>query len=442
MQPKNLSRFIHWVWSANWLNTGKTGWVTENFNSDVKMATQIQAQTQTQAAQTTLPTHFSDLVRLIDTGQTLDEAQTQTLMTGALAQVLNGIDLTRAQMRAVMLTIMRGQCGDATMGALLAGLRMKGESIEEITAAAEVMRELALPVELGDTPHVVDIVGTGGDGANLFNVSTASALVAAAAGCHVAKHGSRGVSTSSGSSDLLQKAGVRLDLPVEAVTRCIREQGLGFLFAPNHHTAMRHAAGVRRELKARTLFNILGPLTNPARVRRAVIGVFNPALCEPLAHVMHNLGAKHVMVVGSLDGLDELSIASPSQVAELKDGQVRVYHLEPEDVGLTSQPLKGLMVNGSGESLALIQAAFAPATKSIASDQANNTANNKDAIAQKAADMIALNAGAAIYVAGLADSHAEGVVRAQRVLSSGAAAQKLQAFATFTQDLARDVPAT
>nr|WP_253858394.1 anthranilate phosphoribosyltransferase [Moraxella atlantae] len=363
-------------------------------------------------------------------------------MTGALAQVLNGIDLTRAQMRAVMLTIMRGQCGDATMGALLAGLRMKGESIEEITAAAEVMRELALPVELGDTPHVVDIVGTGGDGANLFNVSTASALVAAAAGCHVAKHGSRGVSTSSGSSDLLQKAGVRLDLPVEAVTRCICEQGLGFLFAPNHHTAMRHAAGVRRELKARTLFNILGPLTNPARVRRAVIGVFNPALCEPLAHVMHNLGAKHVMVVGSLDGLDELSIASPSQVAELKDGQVRVYHLEPEDVGLTSQPLKGLMVNGSGESLALIQAAFAPATKSIASDQANNTDNNKDAIAQKAADMIALNAGAAIYVAGLADSHAEGVVRAQRVLSSGAAAQKLQAFATFTQDLARDVPAT
>lgn len=374
-----------------------------------------------------------DILTALHQQQPLTESQTQTLLTTSLDKLINHIDLPFAEMQGVMLAIMQGQCSDAMLGATLAALRMKGKSIEEITAAASVMRALATKVEVGDLPYVVDIVGTGGDGASLFNVSTAAALVAAAAGCHVAKHGNRGVSTTSGSSDLLEQAGISLTLSPEQTLQCIREQGVGFLFAPNYHTAMKHAIPVRRALKARTLFNILGPLTNPANAPHAVIGVFTPALCEPLANVMKNLGAKHVMVVGSYDGLDEISLAAKTQVAELKNGDITVYQIEPEDVGIESQTLKGLVVESSAESLALIQSAFNPEMTESSPDISPKLSPKQCQSIQKARDMIALNAGAAIYVAGRADSLADGVSMAQTVMQNGMALQKLEALANFTQ---------
>lgn len=366
--------------------------------------------------------YLGEITTAIEKNQPLTDEQNQILLTTALDRTINTIDLTYHEMRGVMLAIMNGQCPDAMMGALLTALRIKGESIEEITAAAQVMLELAIKVELDDTPYLVDIVGTGGDGANLFNVSTASTLVAAAAGCRVAKHGNGGVSGKSGSSDLLRQAGVHLDLSIEQIISSIKQYGVGFLFAPNHHIAMRHAMPVRRTLKTRTIFNILGPLTNPAGVKQAVIGVFNPALCEPMAYVLKNLGAKHVMVVGSKDNLDEISLATTTHVAELKDNQVTVYDIEPEDLGITSQTLKGLIIDSPAQSLALIRDALSANT-------------NKSTIAQKAADMIALNAGATIYVAGLANTHKEGVQTALQLIHSGKALEKLEDLAAFTQQL-------
>nr|WP_313078464.1 anthranilate phosphoribosyltransferase [Moraxella sp.] len=368
----------------------------------------------------TVTPYLGDITTAIENNQPLTPEQTQLLLTTALDRAINTIDLTYAEMRGVMLAIMQGQCPDAMMGALLTALRMKGESIEEITAAAQVMRELAIKVDLSDVPHVVDIVGTGGDGANLFNVSTAATMVAAVAGCHVAKHGNGGVSGKSGSSDLLQQAGINLALNTEQITQSIKTHGIGFLFAPNHHVAMKHAMPIRRTLKTRTVFNILGPLTNPAGVKNAVIGVFNPSLCEPLANVFKNLGAEHVLVVGSVDNLDEISLATYTHVAELKDGKVSVYDIEPEDVGIESQTLQGLIIDSPSQSLALIREALA-----------NNP--NKTPIAKKAADMIALNAGATIYVAGKADTIKQGVAMAQDIISSGKALQKMAALASFTQ---------
>ena len=368
----------------------------------------------------TVTPYLSDITTAIENNQPLTPEQTQLLLTTALDRAINTIDLTYAEMRGVMLAIMQGQCPDAMMGALLTALRMKGESIEEITAAAQVMRELAIKVDLSDVPNVVDIVGTGGDGANLFNVSTAATMVAAVAGCHVAKHGNGGVSGKSGSSDLLQQAGINLALNTEQITQSIKTHGIGFLFAPNHHVAMKHAMPIRRTLKTRTVFNILGPLTNPAGVKNAVIGVFNPSLCEPLANVFKNLGAEHVLVVGSVDNLDEISLATYTHVAELKDGKVSVYDIEPEDVGIESQTLQGLIIDSPSQSLALIREALA-----------NNP--NKTPIAKKAADMIALNAGATIYVAGKADTIKQGVAMAQDIISSGKALQKMAALASFTQ---------
>ncbi len=368
----------------------------------------------------TVTPYLGDITTAIENNQPLTPEQTQLLLTTALDRAINTIDLTYAEMRGVMLAIMQGQCPDAMMGALLTALRMKGESIEEITAAAQVMRELAIKVDLSDVPHVVDIVGTGGDGANLFNVSTAATMVAAVAGCHVAKHGNGGVSGKSGSSDLLQQAGINLALNTEQITQSIKTHGIGFLFAPNHHVAMKHAMPIRRTLKTRTVFNILGPLTNPAGVKNAVIGVFNPSLCEPLANVFKNLGAEHVLVVGSVDNLDEISLATYTHVAELKDGKVSVYDIEPEDVGIESQTLQGLIIDSPSQSLALIREALA-----------NNP--NKTPIAKKAADMIALNAGATIYVAGKADTLRQGVAMAQDIISSGKALQKMAALASFTQ---------
>lgn len=368
----------------------------------------------------TVTPYLGDITTAIENNQPLTPEQTQLLLTTALDRAINTIDLTYAEMRGVMLAIMQGQCPDAMMGALLTALRMKGESIEEITAAAQVMRELAIKVDLSDVHYVVDIVGTGGDGANLFNVSTAATMVAAVAGCHVAKHGNGGVSGKSGSSDLLQQAGINLALNTEQITQSIKTQGIGFLFAPNHHVAMKHAMPIRRTLKTRTVFNILGPLTNPAGVKNAMIGVFNPSLCEPLANVFKNLGAEHVLVVGSVDNLDEISLATYTHVAELKDGKVSVYDIEPEDVGIESQTLKGLIIDSPSQSLALIREALD-----------NNP--NKTPIAKKAADMIALNAGATIYVAGKADTIKQGVAMAQDIISSGKALQKMAALASFTQ---------
>ncbi len=353
----------------------------------------------------------------------LSEEQVHKLLTSALDRILQRIDLTFDEMREVMLIIMQGRCSDALMGAILTGLRMKGESIDEITAAASAMRNLAANIEPKGCDYLVDIVGTGGDGANLFNVSTASALVAAAAGAQVAKHGNRGVSTKSGSSDLLEQAGISLALDPAQALKCIEDEGIGFLFAPNHHSAMRYANPVRRALKARTIFNILGPLTNPAGVPNLVIGVFTAQLCEPLAKVMKNLGAEHVMVVGAKDGLDEISLATSTTVAELKDGEITVYEMMPEDAGVESQTLIGLDVDSPEQSLELIKAALS-----------GEETHDRSII--KARDMIALNAGAAIYTAGLASNYPNGVSRAQKVIQNGSALTKLNSLAAYTQQLA------
>ncbi|WP_210395690.1 anthranilate phosphoribosyltransferase [Motiliproteus sediminis] len=335
----------------------------------------------------------------------------------AIAKVVERLDLSRDEMADVMRQIMTGQCTDAQIAAMLIALRMKSESVDEIAGAAEVMRELATPVSVNCAP-LVDIVGTGGDGANLFNVSSAATFVTAAAGAHVAKHGNRAVSSSSGSADLLEKAGINLMLTAEQVARCIEEVGVGFMFAPSHHSAMKHAIGPRKELGLRTIFNILGPMTNPAGVKRQVIGVFNQALCRPIAEVLNKLGSEHIMVVHAADGLDEISLASPTHVAELKNGEVSEYQLTPEQVGIESQSLSGLTVEGSEQSLALIKAAFA---------------GSDEPAARKAADMIALNAGAAIYVAGVTDTLEAGVAKAQAALADGSAAAKLDALASFSQ---------
>lgn len=334
----------------------------------------------------------------------------------ALGKVVDQLDLSRDEMRDVMRQIMTGQCTDAQIGGFLVALRMKSETLDEIAAAVEVMRELATPVEL-EIPNAVDTCGTGGDGSNLFNVSTAAAFVIAAAGGHVAKHGNRSVSSSSGSSDLLEAAHINLNLKPEEIARCISEVGVGFMFAPAHHSAMKYAIGPRKELGMRTLFNMLGPMTNPANVKHQVIGVFTEKLCRPMAEVLKELGSKHVIVVHAKDGLDEFSLAISSHVAELKDGLVTEYEITPEEVGLTSQSLVGLDISNAEDSLALIQ---------------NALGKQSNPIAEKAADMIALNAGAALYAADIADSLKEGVAMAQDAVSSGLAGEKMKELSSFT----------
>ena len=330
----------------------------------------------------------------------------------AINAVLEGKNLSVNEMRGVMEQIMTGQATDAQIGGFLVGLRMKGETVEEITGAAGVMRELAAPVEVsGD--HLVDIVGTGGDSAGIFNVSTASAFVAAAAGAKVAKHGNRSVSSKSGSADLLEAAGVRLDLAPEEVARCVNEVGLGFMFAVNHHSAMKHAIGPRKELAARTIFNLLGPLTNPASVPNMLLGVFDRKWLRPVAEVMQQLGAKHVLVVHSEDGLDEISIAANTWVAELKDGAISEYSLSPEDFDLSKSGLSELTVADAGESLKMIKNALSSEGGS-------------------ASDMVALNAGAALYAAGIAADIREGVTLAQDAIGSGLAKAKISELASFT----------
>lgn len=340
----------------------------------------------------------------------------------ALARVVERQDLSTTEMTDVMRQIMTGQCDDAQIGGFLVALRMKSESIDEITGAVTVMRELATGVKI-DAPHAVDIVGTGGDGANLFNVSTASSFVVAAAGGTVAKHGNRGVSSKSGSADLLEAAGVNLNLSADQVARCINELGVGFMFAPSHHSAMKHAIGPRKALGMRTIFNILGPMTNPAGVKNQVIGVFTKALVRPVAEVMQRLGAGHVLVVHSKDGLDEISLATETYVCELKDGQLSEYTLTAEDVGLTSQTLNGLSVDSAADSLALIKDALG---------------KRETPSGQKAADMLALNAGAAIYAADLAGTLKEGVAMAEDAIATGLALEKLNELVSFSGYVAED----
>ena len=334
-------------------------------------------------------------------------------MREAIGKLIDGQNLTAAEMQQAFRQIMTGQATQAQIGGFLIALRLKGETVEEIAAAARVMRELAAPVTL-ELDGLVDTCGTGGDGAGLFNVSTASALVAAATGARVAKHGNRSVSSKSGSADLLEAAGVCLELTPQQVARCVREQGLGFMFAPAHHAAMKHAGGARRELGVRTLFNLLGPLTNPAGAPNQVIGVFAPGWTRPLAEVLRNLGSRHVLVVHSADGLDEISLNAETHIAELRDGAVTEYRIAPEEFGIERRPLNILKAENAEQSLALIRAGFNDAT-------------------HPAADLIALNAGAAIYVAGVADSLAAGVAMAQDQIGSGQARLKLDEYAAFTR---------
>lgn len=332
-------------------------------------------------------------------------------MRDAIHAVMCREDLSFDAMHALMRQIMTGEATDAQIGGLLVGLAMKGESAVEISAAAKVMRELMNRVDL-TTDNVVDIVGTGGDGANLFNVSTAASFVAAAAGAHVAKHGNRSVSSSSGSADLFDIAGIYLDLKPEQVARCIEQVGVGFMFAPNHHPAMRHAIGPRREMGVRTLFNILGPLTNPAGAPNQVLGVYAPELVPLMAEVMQHLGSQHVMVVHAEDGLDEISLAAPTQVAELKDGAIRQYTITPEELGIARQSLASLKAASAEDSLRLVK-------DSLGGEGA-------------ASDMVALNAGAALYCAGVADTLKEGVMMAQDAQASKLPLEKLKELAHFT----------
>lgn len=333
----------------------------------------------------------------------------------AIQTAIDGKNLDQDQMAEVMHTILSGEATPAQIGGFLVALRIKGETIDEITAAARVMRSLATPVK-PKSENLVDIVGTGGDGLKTFNISTASAIVAAAAGAHVAKHGNRAASSQSGSADLLEAAGVRLDMDPGQVARCIDEVGIGFMFAPAHHSAMKHAIGPRKEMAVRTIFNVLGPLTNPAATTRNYIGVYAKSLVEPIAQVLMKLGNQHALVVHGLDGLDEISIEQPSFVAELKDGKVVTSEIKPEDFGIQRQPLTSITVSDSAESLAMIKAVFSGEPG-------------------PARDAVALNAGAGIYVSGLTGSLPGGVELASKTIAAGAAMSKLEEYVAFSRQL-------
>lgn len=323
----------------------------------------------------------------------------------------NGL-LNAEEMTAAMRSIMTGQATPAQIGGFLVGLRMRGETATEISAAAGVMRELSTRVAVS-SEHLVDTCGTGGDASGTFNISTASALVVAAAGGRVAKHGNRSVSSKSGSADVLEAAGVNLNITPEQVAQCIDQLGVGFLFAQRHHNAMKHAIGPRKELGVRTIFNLLGPLTNPAGAPNQVLGVFSQEWVRPMAEVLQSLGSRHVMVVNAEDGLDEISMAAPTSVAELQDGSIREYRIQPEDFGMQRASLDSIRVNTAKESLQLI--------RKVLGGEAGT-----------ARDIVCLNAGAAIYTAGLADTHADGVSKAQQALDSGAAAERLQQLIDLT----------
>ncbi len=327
----------------------------------------------------------------------------------AIKAVISKQDLNETQMHDVMNDIMTGKTTDAQIGAFLVGLSMKGETVAEITASAKVMRSLAKGVTITNKKHLVDTCGTGGDGLGLFNISTACAFVVAAAGGSVAKHGNRSISSKSGSADVLEAAGVNLDMNAEQISKSIATIGVGFMFAPAHHSAMKYAIGPRKELAVRTIFNVLGPLTNPAKAPTQVLGVYSHELVEPIANVLKSLGSTHVMVVHSNDGLDEISIADDTFVAELKDGRVTTYHINPADFGLPIGDLSDIKADDAESSLVLIQQAL---------DGKDGTAKN----------IIALNAGAAIYVSGISETLQAGIDKATTILNKGSAHQKLDDF--------------
>lgn len=333
----------------------------------------------------------------------------------AIRAVIDNKDLSENEMTDVMQLIMTGEATPAQIGGFLVGLRMKGETVDEITAAAKVMRFLAEKVNVTD-PHLVDTCGTGGDGANTFNISTCSAMVTAAAGAKVAKHGNRSVSSKSGSADVLEAAGVNLDLNVNQVAECVDNVGVGFMFAPKHHGAMKHAIGPRREMGVRTIFNVLGPLTNPASAPNQVIGVFDAGWLAPLAQVLKNLGSNHVMIVHADDGMDEISIGSDTEVAELKNGEIKIYRISPEQFGLQRADVTQLGVTSAEESLAMINAIL------------DNTEG-------PAKDIVILNAGAAIYVSGITDSLEAGIKKAKEVIANGSAKAKFAELIKYTQQL-------
>jgi anthranilate phosphoribosyltransferase len=331
----------------------------------------------------------------------------------ALQKLLHKQDLVADEMREIMRLIMSGKASDAQIGGFLIALRCKGETIDEIAAAAEVMRELASKVTVTGE-HVIDTCGTGGDGANTFNISTACAFVVAAAGGQVAKHGNRSVSSSCGSADVLEAAGVNLDLSAEQVAQCVNDIGVGFLFAPKHHGAMKHTIKVRKEMGVRTLFNLLGPLSNPADAPNQLIGVFAHEWVEPLAQVLKKLGSRHVLVVHADDGLDEISIASATTIAELKDGTVSTYTITPEQFGFKRANLIDLAVDGAASSLIMVKSAL----------------DNKEGAAR---DIVQFNAGAAIYAANITDTLAAGIEKAGQLIANGAARAKFDALIAYSK---------
>lgn len=334
----------------------------------------------------------------------------------ALQRVIEHREIFHDEMLGLMRRIMTGEMSPVVMAALITGLRVKKETVGEITAAAQVMREFATPVQVDDKAHLVDLCGTGGDGAHTFNISTTAMFVAAAAGARVAKHGGRSVSSSTGSADVLEALGVGINLQPANVAQALLDTGIGFMFAPNHHGAMKHAAPVRKELGVRTLFNILGPLTNPAGAPNQLMGVFHPDLVGIMARVLQRLGSKHVLVVHGSDGLDEITLSGDTLVAELKDGEVREYRINPSQFGIGEHDGSMLKAQNREMSLAVLRRVLA------------NEAG-------PARDIVVLNAGAALYAADVAHSLADGVERAREALASGRAAEKLEQFVQATQRL-------
>ncbi|SEL51961.1 anthranilate phosphoribosyltransferase [Roseateles sp. YR242] len=335
----------------------------------------------------------------------------------ALTRVIEHREIFHDEMLALMRRIMSGDISPVTAAAILIGLRVKKETIGEITAAAQVMREFSVKVPLAPGPHLVDVVGTGGDGAHTFNISTCSMFVAAAAGAQIAKHGNRSVSSKTGSADVLEALGVVLSLSPQAVADCVHKTGIGFMFAPNHHPAMKNIAPVRKELGVRTIFNILGPLTNPAGATNILMGVFHPDLVGIQVRVMQRLGAEHAVVVYGKDGMDEISLGASTMVGELRNGEIREYEIHPEDFGLHMVASRNLRVSGPEESRRILLGVLA--------DEAG-----------PARDIVLLNAGATLYAANVVDSIAAGIGKAREVISSGAARAKLDQFVAATQEAA------
>ena len=336
----------------------------------------------------------------------------------ALTRTIEHREIFHDEMLSLVRRIMSGEMSPVTMAALLIGLRVKKETIGEITAAAQVMREFSTKVEVADRTNLVDIVGTGGDGSHTFNISTCSMFVAAAAGARISKHGNRSVSSKSGSADVLEAMGMPLTLTPQAISKCIADTGIGFMFAPNHHPAMKNVAPVRKELGVRTIFNILGPLTNPADAPNILMGVFHPDLVGIQVRALQRLGAEHAVVVYGRDGMDEVSLGAATMVGEYKDGGIHEYEIHPEDFGLTMASNRALKVETPAQSMALLKAVLA----------------NEPGAAR---DIVILNSGVALYAANVAATMAEGVGLARDVIASGKAAAKLDQFIARTQELAR-----